>query len=150
MALYFIDREVQTQNPNPGGFTWDQWYAQNKERLSEKRAKRYREDPEYRKAALERSRKQRIGKKVSADDGFGISFQQAAEKLDITIWVLREWRRKDYFPEPHHREGRLWFNGDQVSLLRRLKEFFETHGIRVVDTKRKALDETVSLVYSNW
>ena len=35
------------------------WYEKNKQRLSEKRKKRYAEDPEYRSRAIEASRKRR-------------------------------------------------------------------------------------------
>ena len=42
----------------------------------------------------------------------------------MTVWVLREWRRKNYFPEPHDRDGRLWFMSHQVQLLRRVEQFF--------------------------
>ncbi len=40
-------------------FSWDTWYANNKTRLSKERARRYKEDPAYREAALMRSRVQR-------------------------------------------------------------------------------------------
>ena len=93
------------------GFNWDAWYAKNKQRLSEKRAKRYREDAAYRAAALERSRQQREKKKPEpvSTDPHTVSFMDAADDLGVTVWVLREWRRKNYFPEPHRRDGRLWF-----------------------------------------
>ena len=153
MALIFIRKEPDAPPPKSDGFSWDQWYAENKARLSVKRAKRYREDKEYREAALRRGRQQRK-KKTSPDDAQGaaytVAFNEMARKLGITVWVLREWRRKDYFPEPYHRDGRLWFKPEQFYLLGQLLAFFEAHGSRVGEAKRKALEETVTLVYSNW
>lgn len=134
------------------GFDWDAWYAKNKQRLSEKRAKRYREDPAYRAAALERSRQQRETKKPveTLADPHSVAFTDAANDVGVTVWVLREWRRKSYFPEPARRDGRLWFSVPQVQQLRRLREFFNTHGVRVTEAIRPALDNTVALVYANW
>lgn len=132
------------------GFNWDEWYAQNKGRLSEKRAKRYRDDPDYRQAALKRSENQRLGKKTPVTDGHTIAFADAANQLGITVWVLREWRKKDYFPEPFRRDGRLWFSHGQVDLLQRIQQFFLDHGVRVNEAKRNQLQNVVSLTYANW
>lgn len=134
------------------GFNWDAWYAKNKQRLSEKRAKRYREDASYRAAALERSRQQRETKKPepAATDSYTISFTNAADDVGVTVWVLREWRRKNYFPEPHHRDGRLWFSPHQVQLLRRVRQIFDHYGSRVTEAFRPELDAQVSLTYANW
>ena len=52
-------------------------------------------------------------------DPHTVSFIEAADDVGVTVWVLREWRRKNYFPEPHRRDGRLWFTPSQVQLLRR-------------------------------
>lgn len=134
------------------GFKWDAWYAKNKERLSEKRAKRYREDPQYRAAALERSRQQREQKKPEPTslDLHSVSFTDAASDLNVTVWVLREWRRKSYFPEPHRRDGRLWFSVAQVQQLRTIRQFFELHGARVTEAMKPALENVIGLVYANW
>jgi len=154
MALIF---KQYTEVPVPGpvkqqGFNWDAWYAKNKARLSEKRAKRYREDPAYREAALERSRSQREQKKSvpAITDQYTVSFTEAADDLGVTVWVLREWRRKNYFPEPFHRDGRLWFSQGQVQWLHRLRQFFIQRGARVTDAIRPELESLTSLVYANW
>jgi hypothetical protein len=47
------------ETPKPG-FDYKGWYRANKKRLSDKKAKRYREDSQYRDAALQRSRNQRL------------------------------------------------------------------------------------------
>jgi hypothetical protein len=148
MALIWRDETAPTVASQ--GFSWDAWYAKNKERLSEKRAKRYKEDIAYREAAKLRSRLQRETKKVSAPGPHTVSFTEAAQDLGVTVWVLREWRRKNYFPEPHHRDGRLWFTPAQVHALKYLNDYFAQHGSRVTESTRSGLDDLVSLVYSNW
>ena len=143
-------QEAVSVDPSKQGFSWDAWYAKNKARLSEKRAKRYREDPAYRSAALERSRQQRETKKVETTDVHSVSFNDAAQALSVTVWVLREWRRKNYFPEPTRRDGKLWFSHAQVQLLMKLQKFFFEQGARVTEAKRPALENVIGLVYANW
>lgn len=150
MALRMLERVKSVPKVSSDGFSWDQWYAANRTRLSEKRARRYREDVGYREAALKRSRSQRQQAKQPVVDGFTFSFEDAAQSLGVTVWVLREWRRKDYFPEPRHRDGRLWFKKEQLGLLSHLRKFFEVEGVRVGESKRQRLQEVTSLVYSNW
>jgi len=132
------------------GFDWDAWYEKNKQRLSEKRAKRYREDSAYRAAALERSRHQRAGKKPHVVASTDVSFSQAAVAIGVSIWTLREWRRKNYFPEPLRRNGQLWFSPEQVERLRMLQHFFEVHGVRTTKQTKPDLESLVSLTYANW
>lgn len=156
MALIFKDMSAVVEVPGPvkQGFSWDAWYAKNKTRLSVKRAKRYREDSSYRAAALERSRLQRETKKpvpVSEEsDLHSVSFTDAADAVGVTVWVLREWRRKNYFPEPHRKNGRLWFSVGQVQQLRTLQQFFEKQGARVTEATRPALENVISLIFANW
>ena len=150
MKLSGSEQTPKPVEPVKTGFQWSTWYAQNKVRLSEKRAKRYAEDPEYREAALTRSRHQREIKKEPVTDGYTVSFNDTARALDVSVWVLREWRRKSYFPEPFRREGRLWFKPAHIPLLQSLHTFFQEHGIRVGESKRRGLDETVQLVWANW
>jgi hypothetical protein len=148
MALIWKAQEVVA--PPISGFSWDNWYAKNKSRLSEKRAKRYREDAAYREAALERSRKQRESKKSPMTGPYTVSFNDAAQGLGVTVWVLREWRRKNYFPEPIRRDGRLWFSHKQVQLLRHVQQFFLQYGSRLAESNRGELDDITGLVYANW
>jgi hypothetical protein len=44
--------------------TFGKWYEKHKQRLSEKRKKRYAQDPEYRQRALEASRRHRRGERT--------------------------------------------------------------------------------------
>jgi len=148
MALIWKTQEVA--EPVKAGFSWDAWYAKNKTRLSVKRAKRYREDVGYRNAALARSRAQRGTKKPTPAGDHTVSFNDAAQTLGVTVWVLREWRRKDYFPEPTRRDGRLWFAPWQVNNLSFLVDYFAKHGSRVSEQTRAGLEDIVRLIYANW
>lgn len=150
MSLIFKPLTAPVEAPQKTGFQWDAWYAKNKARLSEKRAKRYREDPAYRQAALARSRQQRGTKKPSVAGAYTVSFNEAAQSLGVTVWVLREWRRKNYFPEPQRRDGRLWFSPHQIDLLRNVAGYFVQHGPRVSAAHRQDLENLVSLTYANW
>ena len=146
---------IRKPEPTPvvtkkSGFSFAQWYEKNKARLSEKRAKRYREDPVYRAAALKRGRAQRKKKPTPVTDGYTVSIQDAAHDVGVTVWTLREWRKKNYFPEPKHRDGRLWFTAAQVAALMKLEAFFHVHGSRVTAAKKPLLDDVVSLVFANW
>ena len=132
------------------GFDYATWYQENRTRLSEKKAKRYKEDKKYREAALTRSRSQRKTKTPTPANGYTVTFQDMATTLDVTVWVLREWRRKDYFPEPQRRDGRLWFKPEQVALLNMLKTFFKYTGVRVAAAHRQELNNTVDLIAANW
>jgi hypothetical protein len=132
-----------------GKFSWSEWYEKNKARLAEKKKKRYLEDEAYRNSIKERSKTQRKRADVPQDE-FTLSMQEVSDQLGVTIWTLREWRKKNYFPEPVHRLGRLWLSPTQVQWLERLKDFLVAKGLRLRDADRKELDELVSLIYSNW
>jgi hypothetical protein len=149
MALFFV-RMPPAKVEN--GFNYSNWYQKNKKALSEKRAKKYATNAQFRNAALERSRNQRekTVKVVVNTEGFDVSLSQAANQLGISIWVLREWRKKSYFPEPRFQAGKLWFKDYQVSLLSRLKDFFSTHGVRTSAVDRNDLNDLISLTYANW
>lgn len=131
-------------------FSWNAWYDANKDRLAKKKADKYRNDPVYREAAKKRSKEHNQQKHDIPDDGFNISMNGVAEQLEVSIWVIREWRRKSYFPEPVCRLSRFWFNAKQVALLHELKMFFDKNGVRMAFLKREALDMVVGFVYANW
>ena len=126
-----------------------QWYQTNKETLSANRKNRYATDAEYREACLERSRKRQAAKLQPVADGYTISFESAAERLGVTIGVLRDWRRQHYFPEPRSRTGRLWFTENQIQLMRQLKQLDVNHctGWKKRNRKRKELS---GFFASNW
>jgi hypothetical protein len=133
-----------------GKFSYKQWYQDNKVRLSAKKKKLYAEDPVYRDAAIERSRTNR---KKSAPLDLGdhtVAFKDAADQLVVSLWTLREWRRKHYFPEPFTAQGRMYFSPGQVALLTKLAEFFAANGNRTVEVNKDQLSDLVGLVLVNW
>jgi hypothetical protein len=127
------------------------WYQNNKQRLSEKRKKRYQEDPEYRQQRLDASRRRRRGERsLPTPPDAPISFAQAAEHTGIGVSTLHDWRRKKYFPEPKHHNGSLWFGEKQVLLLKDLKEFFRLYGKRRWKMKQGPLKELLASICANW
>ncbi len=47
--------------------TYKKWYENNKQSFAERRKQRYRDDPEYRKKAVERAREYRMRKKLERE-----------------------------------------------------------------------------------
>lgn len=133
-----------------GKFSYKAWYQANKTRLSQKKAKLYAEDASYREAQLERSNKNR--KKPAAPDlgPYTVAFKDAADQLGVTIWQLREWRRKDYFPEPKMIGNRMYLTPEQVGWLGQLGQFFHVNGPRASVTAKEELSNLIALVYANW
>jgi hypothetical protein len=125
------------------------WYAKNKERLSDKRKKRYAEDPEYRQRALENSRRRRRGESSlpTLPEGL-ISFTEAAERIGVGLSTLHEWRREEYFPEPKQHNGCLWFSQKQVLLLKDLKD--RVYGKRRWYMKLDRFKEVIKYTFANW
>ena len=131
--------------------TFGKWYEKHKQRLSEKRKKRYAQDPEYRQRALEASRRHRRGERtVPNPPGAPISFGQAAERTGIGVSTLHEWRKKKCFPEPKHHNRSLWFSEKQVLLLKHLKEFFRLNGRKPRKIKLDRLNQVIAFIFSNW
>ena len=128
------------------------WYAKNKESLSEKRKKRYAEDPQYRERQLESSRRYRRGERTpkTPPDDAPISFGEAAERIGVSGSTLHEWRRKGYFPEPKHQNGRVWFSDRQILLLGGLKEVIRVYGKRRGKVKQEQLDQVRASISAGW
>jgi phytoene dehydrogenase-like protein len=136
----------QTTTQPTEKFTFKSWYEKNKERLAQKKREKYHTDVNYRTAALRRSAEQR-GRRQSPDpEGYIYTIDAVANMLGMSVWTVREWRRKDYFPEPKHRQGRLWFNEQQVLLLSKLREFLSARGGR----NKEGLENLKALIYANW
>jgi hypothetical protein len=129
------------------------WYSKNKQKLSEKRKERYKNDPVYREKALER-RKEQIKRtpklKDSRPDVYTFSFTQTAEALEISTWRLRSWRDNDYYPEPYKHGREMWFTQQQVYLLKDVVKFFDKNGPRLTKEAEEELQELVAFVAVNW
>jgi hypothetical protein len=103
-----------------GETAFKRWYDKNKRVLSEKRKARYRNDPEYRAKALE-NRKRQIARTPKVRDALPKSYKYnlvgVSEWLNVSIWRLRDWRSKGYFPEPYKHGHELWFTDHQALML---------------------------------
>jgi predicted DNA-binding transcriptional regulator AlpA len=143
---------VSTSRLDRAGLSWVAGcFEKNKQRLSEKRKKRYAEDSEYRQRALERSKRRRRGESILPNPADAqISFVQAAERTGISVSTLHEWRSKNYFPDPKLHNGRLWFSEKQVLLLKELKEVIRVYGKRRGKVKRDRLNEVIASIKANW
>jgi hypothetical protein len=152
MPVFFIKKGNTAPTivrPKSSKFDWSKWYEKNKLRLSEKRKKRYQEDEAYKNSIKERSKTQR--KRVEdTEKVFIVTFKEASEQLQVSMWSLREWRKKDYYPEPQHRLGKLWFSQRQVILLQQLADFFKNHGIRTKQSDRDSLQSIIASIFANW
>lgn len=126
------------------------WYRKNKQQLSEKRKQRYAQDPEYRKRAVEASRRRRRGERslTGPPQDAPISFAEAAEQIGVSRSILREWRRRNFFPEPKHNNGRLWFSEKQVLLLKQLKD--RVYKKRRWYLKSDRFREVITSTFANW
>jgi predicted DNA-binding transcriptional regulator AlpA len=143
MALILPKKESASQK----------WYRKNKQRRSEERKKLYAENPEYRKRAIEASRKYRRGERtltIPPEDA-PISFERAAERIGIRKSTLHDWHSKKFFPEPKRHNGRrLWFSEKQVLLLTKLKEVIRVYGKRRGKVKRDRIKEVIAFIFANW
>ena len=143
--LIFAERKAASMP-----FDYRLWYEANKQWLSEKRRQRYASDAEFRAKAVERSRKHVQAKVHPVTDGHTVSFESAAKQIGITIWVLRDWRRKGYFPDPVRRSGNLWFTEHQITLLQKLKTSWHQIVFTSHYQKEERLEELREVIESNW
>jgi MerR-like DNA binding protein len=127
------------------------WYQKNKQRLSQRRKTQYATNAEYRQRALEASRRRRRGERTPpTPPDAKISLAQAAEQVGIGTSTLREWLRKEFFPDPKRHNGRLWFTENQVSLLKMLKDYFKVYRMRPWKIKQARLNVLLALILANW
>ena len=119
--------------------------------LSDKRKEKYATNPEYRKKCLERNRKQNQAK-VPPVNGYTIDIESAAEQIGVSVWVLRDWRKKGYFPDPVSRSGKLWFTEHQITLLQKLQKSWNQIAFTYCNTQKRKTrrEELCSIIYSNW
>lgn len=130
---------------------FSRWYANHKEQLSEKRKQRYKNDPVYRQACLDRKAKQSQSTKAEpVDPMYTHNFTQAAEQLGVSLWTLRSWRTAGYFPEPHEHNKGLFFTANQVALMSKLAEFFQGKSRNLTDEQKAELQNLSDLIRANW
>lgn len=129
------------------GTAFGRWYEQNKTDLAARRRKRYKEDPEYRQKAKDnanRSRRRVI--EGEPPEQYQYTFDDVAVELGVSVYTLRDWRRRGYFPEPFRHNQRLYFSSAQLALLHDLKEFLSGGGARRPDD----LEVMKNTVFMNW
>lgn len=137
--------------PTKSKEAFKRWYEQNKEKLAARRKERYYSDPEYRRKAIENSRSFRStrSRRVQPLGGYVVSLPAMLETLDITVWQFREWRVKNYFPEPSKFGREIWFTENQRSLLAVLTNFLSGRR-RLSKSEKEELAGLVSMIYANW
>jgi hypothetical protein len=123
------------------------WYQKNKGSLATKRKAKYQTNPDYRAKRLASSYRQRERSRKVLPAGCEVNFSTAAKRLDITFFMLREWSKRKYFPEPVKYAGRMWFTENQVLLMEKLAQFFNQNGSR---TKNVELSFIVDWIFANW
>lgn len=104
---------------------WDGWYDEHKAEIAAKRARLWREDPEYRKRENARRRKQRRAKakaagkrprvapwaestvQVAGREERAYTLGYVAQRLGCSEALLRLWRWRGQLPESPFRVGRV-------------------------------------------
>lgn len=129
---------------------FQKWYAANKDRLADKRKKTYREDSEYRARALARSAGQRAKVRGKRPPNHDVPFAICAVMLGVPTTTLREWRRKNYFPEPYHHQSKMYFSNRQVTLVRAIRNYFANAQSRPKHSDRWRLLQIIDWVKDNW
>lgn len=133
------------------GFTWEDWWKKNGDRVNEKRRNRYKTDPEYREAQKALSRKNYAAQAKQRDEAGGIvtkvrrfrkakkimlngnvvelfsvgTFAKAIGRMNQTISV---WERQGFLPKTPFRTPKDSENGvrlysrDMIDVVRRVLE----------------------------
>jgi len=128
-----------------------EYYQRNRERNNERRRARYQSDPEHRAKlagiAAEKWRAKAKAKAKVRPSAYVYDLQGAAEQLGISFWTLREWKQKNYFPQPAVFNGKMWVTQNQLLLLSKLKEAMARSGR---STRQERVDLAIAMVYCNW
>jgi len=136
--------------------TFKEWYEDNRERLSVKRKAKYRNDPEYRRKALERARryyKLKRKKMVPADrrlvvapDGSRyLTIGKLSKLINRSIQTIRAYHRQGVIPNVRHTDGRGWrlYTPGQAALLRKVFRAFD-------EGKLGSLEQVKRVVHKYW
>lgn len=128
------------------------WYEKNKERLSEKRKKLYKSDPDYRQTQVNRSRSNRAARKVidTRPAEYIFDTKQLTEYLGVTSFTLGSWRKKGYYPQPASFSGKFFFTQKQADQLKKLADFMQMYEFRVPEAKKPDLEVVTTLISLNW
>lgn len=122
------------------------WYDQNKQALSEKRKERYRTDPAYRQAIIERTAARR--QSLKHEPRTGQSVADVCDIIDVTPWTISRWKTHGYFPVQNLRGYQ--FTPHQMELLGLLSKFFSSNQKRLPVAKKTELEQLVQVIHHNW
>lgn len=128
---------------------YKRWYDKNKQKLADRRRARYHSDPDYRAKAIE-NRRRSLPAVEPLPEGYVHTFSDVAHALDVSLWKLRDWRNKNYYPEPHEHGRGLYFTEAQVALLLQLRNFMNTVSHRFTPEAENHLQDLVNFIYANW
>lgn len=127
------------------------WYTKNRARISQERKDRYATDPEYRANIIKRSAESRAKNEgITPPPGYMYTYADVCKLMGVSVWKMRGWREKNWFPEPNGKDGRLWFTTHQLELLDKLNKFLQDNGSRHSESQKDKLSDLVNLIYSNW
>ena len=134
---------------------WQSWYEDNKERIAKARAERYANDPIYRAKLKENARaryKAKFGTtKRSVPERYVVQLKDLPDYVEgLTLSRFREWRKREYIPEPFRKHNEVWFTHPQVNLLRSFQAFFTTRDTRIGSREREGLQSLINDIKESW
>lgn len=137
------------------------WYEANKEKLAQKRAEKYRTDPEYRAKALERAARQRSDnprpKRESESSVRVINGVQrevfrigsVAQIIGRDEQTIRLWEDRGVIPKPTAPGKHRYYTSHQISLLQMLCGVLGNHRYDSAQI-RAALEQQKQIIFSHW
>ncbi len=137
-------------------FSYGRWYAENKERLSAVRRRRYRQDPEYKKRVRARAQATYLARRnargvndrrdiVTVDGERLLSIGKLCKLCKRNPQTIRNYHRDGVFPDPQFFDTRGWrlYTPHQVSLIRSVLRRFDQGEL-------KSLEEVSFIVKDGW
>lgn len=139
------------------------WYAENKQKLSERRKKHYREDPIHRHKIVDRQRayRERIkGGKGPGKDRYVLetvpgvkitvySVGYVAAKLGRDTNDIRKWERQGYILAAWKEDPRA-YTRNQIKLMATLSKFLTENRWNKSQKFRAKRDALVATIHSRW
>lgn len=141
--------------------SFGQWYEANKEKLAQKRAEKYRTDPDYRAKALERAARQRSDnprQRRDTDSSVRVingelrevfRIGTVAEAIGRDEQTIRLWEERAIIPKPSAPGKHRYYTSHQISLLQMLCGVLGTHRYDSVQI-RAALEQQKTVIFSQW
>lgn len=145
------------------------WYAAHKTELADKRKKRYREDPGYRKEVLDRSKRryQNLRQKklaeraknpepprtrgrnrprtmaVGGEEVALFSVSEFADRVDRNVQTITKWEQDRIIPPPTWVDeyGRRWYSEDHMDTVASTALEFRARGGRRLEDLRALIEE---------